>query len=95
MTVIYGLRECGTDEVRYIGRTNLPTSARLKKHKLNALRRYPPKISEWIAHAGEIEVIVLAECEPSQANRVERRIVEQYHGGGHRLTNSHLVPRAA
>lgn len=94
MTEIYGLRERGSEEIRYIGRTEKPLCERLHKHKLNARHNYPPAISQWINSAERIEIIPLVECERRDGPATERRLVEKYCAAGHRLTNSHLVPRA-
>lgn len=93
MTVIYGLREVGSAEIRYIGRSAKPLPERLHKHQLNAAKGYPPLISQWIKSAGEIEIVALQECSADLAYHSERRLAEQYHADGHRLVNSHLVPR--
>lgn len=93
MTTIYGLREVDSDEVRYIGRTEHPLHKRLHKHRLNALHGYPPKVSAWINGADGVEIFAISECAKADCNRVERETVERFHDDGHRLTNSHLLPR--
>lgn len=95
MSVIYALRAVGSAEVRYIGRTSKPLAWRLHKHRLNAANNYPPLISGWINEGAEIEIVALAECEQDQACAVERQMVEAFNALGHRLTNSHLMPRKA
>lgn len=94
MIVIYALRSAGDTEVRYIGRSGRPLDQRLQVHKQNAFRQnYPPKVSAWIREAGDIEIVPLARCTARLAAKREREWVERYHALGHRLTNSHLVPR--
>lgn len=92
MTTIYGLREKGASEFRYIGRTEYRLEQRLKKHVQNAARQYPSLISAWINAANEIEIVPIVDCPTDIACAEERRIVELYHSQGHRLTNSHLRP---
>lgn len=94
MTTIYALREVGATEARYIGRSDKPLGERLLKHIQNAKRNYPRAISGWIKGAGEVEIVPLAQCPRQDAAAEERRMVALYHSAGHRLTNSHLLPRA-
>lgn len=91
MTVIYGLRRTGDNEFRYIGRSGLPLGQRLHKHKLNARRGYPLKISAWIRSEPDVEIVPLEECAPEGAAFAERAAVERYQALGHRLTNGHLL----
>lgn len=93
MTIIYGLREAGSAEVRYIGKSDKPLSERLHKHKLNARRNYPRQISEWINSADQIEIVTIDEVDRASACLAERETVSRFHSDGHRLTNSHLLPR--
>lgn len=93
MTTIYGLREVGDTEFRYIGRSGKPLHLRLHKHKLNAARQYPPLISAWINEGSDIEIIPLVNVGSDQACSTERAFVERYYSLGHRLTNKHLRPR--
>lgn len=93
MTTIYGLREAGAQEFRYIGRSNSPLHVRLRKHQLNAARNYPPRISAWINEAGDIEIVPIADVDDAQCCAAERSLVALYTDAGHRLTNSHLLPR--
>ena len=94
MTVIYGLREVGSDEVRYVGRTDGPLEKRLHKHRLNVRQGYPDRICNWIASAEAIEIISITECPAEVACQVERETVRDFWESGHRLTNGHLIPRA-
>lgn len=93
MTVIYGLREIGSEEIRYVGRTEHALHKRLHKHKLNVRQGYPPRICAWIESAQEIEIIPLRTCAKERACAVERETVTVLFEQGHRLTNSHLLPR--
>lgn len=95
MTVIYGLVAPGTSEVRYVGRTDKPLDSRLLKHRQNAMRGYPPLISAWLRETEDVQIVVLRECAREQAAQTERAVVQEYHQLGHRLTNSHLLPRGA
>jgi len=95
MNAIYALREAGSDENRYIGRTAKPLPERLHKHLLNARVGYPPRISEWLASTTGVVIVPLAYCDDADAIAEERRLVEHYHARGHRLTNAHLLPRSA
>ncbi|MEG8223793.1 hypothetical protein OSJ57_24815 [Sphingomonas sp. HH69] len=93
MITIYGLRKAGAEEIRYIGRSAKPLDLRLDRHLYNAKRGYPRSISQWIKRAKSVEIVPLAQCYEQCAAAVERAMVEQYWSDGHRLTNSHLVPR--
>lgn len=94
IVTIYGLREKGCDEIRYIGMTKYALHHRIRKHRQNAAHNYPPKISEWINSAPEIDIVPLSICCGRAARCEERRQIESHFQAGHRLTNSHLMPRA-
>lgn len=94
MTIIYGLREVGSDEIRYVGYTNQPLAKRLRQHEYKALARSPYGPTEWMLGAGPVEIVRLRACPRHQANKAERAWVERLHKLGHRLTNRHLLPRA-
>lgn len=93
MTVIYGLREIGDQEFRYVGRSDKPLPYRLNQHCRNAKRNYPPLVSTWINGAGKIEIVPITKCDPAVACAVERATVHALSVAGHRLTNSHLALR--
>ena len=94
MTVtIYGLREVDTHELRYIGLTTKPLEERLRKHIRNVKQHYPRKICDWIVAAQKIEIVPLLVCDESDARKQERFFVAKMISEGHRLANSHLVPR--
>lgn len=93
MTIIYGLRERGSEEIRYVGFTNRELPLRLRRHEYNARRGWPYGPTDWMQRAGVVEIVPLCECAPDDAHNVERQMVEALHGAGHRLTNRHLVPR--
>lgn len=93
MITIYGLRQRGDHEVRYIGRTRYALDRRLRKHQANAAHHYPASISDWIKQARDVEIVPLTICCDVVACAEERRIVHIYHEAGHRLTNSHLMPK--
>lgn len=93
MTLIYGLRELGTNEIRYVGFTDKPRASRLKKHKSNAKSgkwNYP--VYHWMSQARDVEIVGLCNCPKHRARELERRWVERLVGQGHRLTNCHLSP---
>jgi hypothetical protein len=70
-TLFYGLREIG-GHVRYIGKTDGTLPHRLKQHlnvAVNGKEMHRPVyvwIADCIASGIEIEIVKLAECEPSQ-----------------------------
>jgi hypothetical protein len=93
MTTIYGLREVGSDEIRYVGFTNYPLELRLERHRYNARVGWPFGPTEWMRGCGEVEIVALADCCQADARQCERSHVERLHYEGHRLTNRHLLPR--
>lgn len=96
MTTIYGLREAGSVEIRYIGFTNHPLELRLKKHLGDARGPYWSRdVTQWVRATNNLEIVPLRQCEPNDARLEERRMVEAFHAAGHRLTNGHLRPRTA
>lgn len=93
MTIVYGLREVGTNEVRYVGITNKTKAERLKAHHSKANSKgwnYP--VTAWIREAGPVEIIQLCACPKEESRKAERRWVERLHSQGARLLNRHLVP---
>lgn len=95
MTKIYGLREVGCDEIRYVGFTNQPLPKRLAEHRKNARAEWPYGPTDWMRSAGEIEIVRLCACPMAKARRLERKWVVRLHSEGHRLTNRHLLPAEA
>ncbi len=96
MSTIYGLREVGSIEIRYIGFSNHPLELRLKKHLGDSRSYYYYRpVTAWVRSAGQIEIVPLCTCDPSEARANERRMVQAFHAAGHRLTNGHLLPRSA
>ena len=97
MTIIYGLREVGSDEIRYVGLTNKSRAERLKDHQTKAnTNGWNYGVSVWMRNCGRpVEIIQLCACSPDKARKAERRWVERLHKQGCRLVNSHLVPRNA
>lgn len=94
MTTIYGLREVGSEEIRYVGYTNQPIAKRLLDHQRKARgKSWPYGVAEWMRSAGEVEIVRLRTCPRKDAHKAERQWVKKLHGDGHRLTNSHLLPR--
>lgn len=94
MTIIYGLRERGSIEIRYVGMTDYPLELRLKKHLQDARKPYRAAM-RWVADCAEVEIVVLCNCPSEQARVEERRMVGAFHAAGHRLLNGHLRPRKA
>lgn len=93
MTTIYGLRAIGDTEIRYVGLTNLPIKQALKTHKSKARNGWGYGPADWIAEVGDVEIVALRICASDQARKAERHWVEKLYGEGHRLLNSHLIPR--
>lgn len=87
---IYGLREAGTDEFRYIGKT-VNQDGRLRDHRssANAESDYPKE--KWISLAVEIEMVVLETCSNNAWVEREKYWVDYYVQRDHRLTNIRLV----
>lgn len=93
MSIIYGIREVGSAEIRYVGLTNMPLKRKLANHLAKARTGWPYGPALWIAEGREVEIVRLRNCPASEARCAERRWVERLHNAGHRLFNRHLVPR--
>lgn len=87
---IYGLREIGTDDIRYVGQTIYPKE-RLSQHKGEAdtSSTHPKKvwIGEVIASGGDIEICILEECAWDDTGDRERHWINYCRLQGSPLTN--------
>ena len=93
MSIIYGLRQVGTDEIRYVGLTNFSLRKRFAEHQSKARGKWHYEPAPWMRSTGNVEPVILQTCAMSKARIAERRWVERLAREGHRLLNSHLVPR--
>lgn len=89
--VIYGLKQRGTDEYRYVGYTTIGPSRRLLKHKKDASQR-DFYVHRWIRSISteNLEIDVLEECIVGDKNYLhesEQYWIVQIKSFGHRLTN--------
>lgn len=91
---VYGLRERGSKELRYVGQTNNP-GERLAGH-INAAQksRCPDALRDWVlASADCLELVVLHECSTrNEARAMEKSLVQAFFLCGRRLFNLRLVP---
>lgn len=83
---IYGLKEAGSGEFRYIGKTVDPEN-RLVSHRKDGLENSVNPKQRWIASALSIEMEIIEECEPEQEDKREQYWISFYEKIGHRLTN--------
>ena len=93
MTIIYGLREVGCEEFRYVGLTDHPLTKRFAEHQSKARGTWSYQPAPWMRTVESVEIIRLQNCPKSKSRAAERHWVERLHAAGHRLLNSHLVPR--
>lgn len=89
---IYGLREVGCDEIRYVGQSVDPAK-RIKVHATCGdadLRDFNPR-KKWIdsvkISGGAIEMILLDKCTLPDASTEEQKWVDLLLKYNHRLTN--------
>lgn len=90
---IYGIRERGSKEVRYVGQTRTPLDFRLHSHKGQArgVAHQHPAFSEWLESANP-EIFAIARCDTRQeAEGVEKVIIAMCLRLGHRLFNRRHV----
>lgn len=93
---IYGLREVGDDEIRYVGQSVNPAK-RIRIHATcgdTDLRDFNPR-KVWInsvkAKKGGIEMIVLDKCALRDASAEEQKWVNLLLKHEHRLTNVNIA----
>ena len=87
MYFIYGLREVGSAEFRYIGQTQNPSS-RLATHKSPDAKGRQQEKYTWVSQS-EIELVVLHECEDQyDAAELEYDTIRKYRKKNHRLFNN-------
>lgn len=89
MFVIYGLREVGSNEYRYVGRTtNL--KHRMSAHRAmshNGRAHVNPQLAAWIEGIGDrLQVDVLEEPD-TIGRQTEQAWIERLEAQGHRLLN--------
>jgi len=91
---IYGLREVGQEEIRYVGKTINPQN-RLRGHlgqkEVNAGHKKKTWVSECEEKQVKIEIVILEECDPSIASAREAFWIDDCIRRGYRLTNSNRV----
>ena len=92
---IYGLREAGSNEIRYVGQTGGTSARRLRQH-IGAAHRCEPKtaFATWICE-NEIEAVDLLIESTCRVGAVEneRIIIKSMAAAGNRLFNRcHLTP---
>ena len=87
-TTVYGLREVGTDEVRYIGQTNQPLKHRLRAHRNDVRNMALPK-TQWIKQlrnsGSSVEIVELEK--DAVYNLSETQHILSHQSRGHRLLN--------
>lgn len=90
---IYGLRQAGDWEFRYIGQTSRP-QLRLYAHRCEDANSI--KKAAWVASVrdagAKIEMVILAKVPENVATEVERDTIEFFRSTGHRLTNMRQKP---
>lgn len=92
MSVIYGLREIGTTEIRYVGLTNHSVKKRFREHQAKARGKWHYAPAPWMRSAGPVEAVILRICPASEARAAERRWIEKLFSEGHRLCNVKMLP---
>lgn len=86
--VIYALRQSGTTEIRYVGKTVKPPHVRLGEHKKEARRRGRAYLHKWLRSIDlDAELIVLEEVAGDDLDRREREWIASLRAAGVRLTN--------
>lgn len=87
---VYGLREKGTSEIRYIGQTTLRLSQRLASHRCVARTGRPTPRMVWIStlksDGSDCEIVELED-------RAVKDLSEKYHIARHRYYNADLLNR--
>jgi len=87
---IYGLKNIGCDEYRYIGKTTRPNS-RLKEHLREKVRKFSYHKLNWIkeslANNNEIILELLEEVNEDNWQEKEKYYIDYYKNLGHKLTN--------
>jgi len=95
MTItIYGIRIAGDSEVRYVGQSQ-DIESRMMGHFSGAKNMPEPDAkAAWLCDNEEnIECFAIDTCDCLyDAKRIERAVIRQYVGLGHRLFNKHHVP---
>lgn len=75
-TAIYGLVDPVTNEIRYVGKANCPTS-RLKGHLSQAKRRGKTAKEKWLNSLNKLpQIVILGYCSDSQWPELEIRWIE-------------------
>lgn len=86
---VYGLREVGTEDIRYVGQTSYALNNRLKRHWSEANNGNKTARSNWMRsvrdRGGEIESIPIEEN--AEWNKAEIRWIAEYRENGARLLN--------
>lgn len=95
MTVIvYALRERGSIEPRYIGRTKCGEIVRFRFHISQAQKaKFPTELQRWLNETGDlVEQAILATVQSEiEAARIERETVQACERLGFRIFNDHLT----
>jgi hypothetical protein len=91
---IYALRECGSDEVRYVGQTDSPET-RFRSHKrdgdIDSRNFKSAWIGDVLARGSDIEMVHLEECSMDDSVERENLWIRHYRDAGHPLTNAHYA----
>lgn len=86
---VYGLRESGANEIRYIGQTGYSLTSRLKRHWQEANNGNKTARSNWMRsvrdRGGEIEAVPIEEN--AEWNAAEIKWIAEYRERGARLLN--------
>lgn len=95
--VVYGLRNVGSDEIRYVGQTKRSGEFRLKYEQHLASKRI--RASGWdlwlLGQGGEVEAVHIVICEDeAHARQQERAVIGVLTAIGHRLFNVQWRPKA-
>lgn len=94
---IYGIREIGSLELRYIGQTQKGGEFRLRYLKSLARAKIGHRnMREWLEGCGyQVEVIRLGLASTREEARAKEIVaIQAFSAVGHRLLNSQGVPRA-
>jgi hypothetical protein len=87
MFYIYGLREKGSDEYRYVGRTVNPEK-RLREHTQIAKPvGRGPDLHRWLESVGFAPVMDILDRGEALDRQTEQHWIEKLAAAGHRLTN--------
>lgn len=90
MSVIYGLTETGSSDIRYVGKTTKTPEHRLARHIWHARERNGISrlyVSSWIRSCAYHVSVGVLERDPQDASKAEREWIARLRASGARLTN--------